>query len=56
MSVPFVGGNPVCRHAVLRWQHPFAGLQADAMAAFQVFQYFLGGLPPLGDNFGKLFE
>ena len=56
MALPFVGGYPVGRRAVARRQHPFAGLQADAVPTFQTFEDFFRLLPALGDDFGQLFE
>lgn len=48
--------DPVVRCTVLGRQHPFAGLQADAVAAFETFENTFGFLLPLGDDLGKLFE
>ena len=56
MLLPFVGSNPVSGRTIAGGEHPFAGLQADAVAAFQIFENFLRHLPPFGDDFGQLFE
>lgn len=48
--------DPVSGGGVLRRQYPLAGLQTDAMAAFEAFEDAFGFLLALGNDFWKLFE
>lgn len=51
-----IASNPVLLGTVLGGQHPFAGLQADAVSAFDAFQNAFGFLAAIGDDFGELFQ
>ena len=48
--------NPVAGCAVLGWQHPFSGLQADAVTTFKTFQNLFSLFAPALDDFGQLFQ
>ena len=48
--------DPVGGGGILGRQHPFAGLQPDAVTAFQTFENTLGFLFPLGNDFRELFQ
>ena len=53
---PGIGADPVADFGILGRQHPFAGLQPYAVAAFEAFDDFFGLLSPFGDDFRELFE
>ena len=56
MHLARIAGDPVLRGTVFGGQYPFAGLQADAVTAFDTFQNTFRFLAAIGDDFGELFQ
>ena len=56
VALACIAGNPILFGTVFGRQYPFAGLQIDAVAAFDALQNAFGLLAAIGDDFGELLQ